>query len=418
MRNARDILASDRLQRLEHWRLAAERLADLDALASRQAWESLEHYVGVALRQTLAGSVQRLRTAIDALGQRIQTARATPQAVPQEAFLEIRRAYLRTEATLDFFADALATRAHPRTAALLRACDHIATRSMAEALAPLGREAPATLTYLDKGLGASILKAGLRLFDPRSENPVAAIKIVRHNLVRPTSLLHEAGHHVFHMLGWTEPLAQALRDTLRPVSQDAGELWASWASEVSADAFAFVHSGYAQLVPMRDVVDGSDEEVFRILPGDPHPPPWLRVLLAVEMCRRAFGRGPWDALEAAWIAEHPLERAPAESRALFDGSRRALPDLVETIVYRGYPAFAGGSLARLLDPQRVAPGALERLGTLLGAQALKPYVAWNEAIRILALTGYRAGADPSRARQAAAQQEQFMFALGGLRSAA
>jgi hypothetical protein len=418
MRDAREILFSDRLQRLEHWRAAAERLADLDALASREAWRSLEHYAGVALRQTLAGSVGRLRAAIDALVLRVLVARAEPRAVPQSAFTEVRRAYLRTEATLDFFADALATRAHPETAALLRACDHIATRSMAEALAPLGREAPATLTYLDKGLGASILKAGLRLYDPRSENPVAAIKVVRHNLVRPTSLLHEAGHHVFHMLGWVAPLAEAMRAAVEPVSRDAGELWASWASEVAADAFAFVHSGFAQLLPMRDVVDGSDEDVFRVLPGDPHPPPWLRVLLGVEMCRRAFGRGPWDAVEIAWLTEHPLERAPEGTRLLYEGSRGALPALVEVILYRGYPAFAGRPLAGLLDPQRVSPGALAELEAVLGRRAMKPYVAWNEAIRILALTGYRAGVDPSRARQAAAQQEQFMYALGGLRSAA
>jgi len=418
MPGASEILVSDRLQRLEHWREAAERLADLDALASRAAWESLEHYVGIALRQTLASSVQRLRTLIDALGQRIRTFQADPAAVPLEAFTEVRQAYLRTEATLDFFSDALATRAHPRTAALLRACDHLATRSMAEALAPLGREAPATLTYLDKGLGASILKAGLRLYDPQSENPVAAIKIVRHNLVRPTSLLHEAGHHVFHMLRWNEALARALRATLAPVSDDTAELWASWASEVAADAFAFVHSGFAQLAPMRDVVDGSDDDVFRIFPGDPHPPPWLRVLLGVEMCRRAYGRGPWDALEVAWLAEHPLERAPEGAHDLFERSRCALPDLVEVMLYRDYPAFGGGSLARLLDPQRVSPRALAQLESLLGGRTFKPYVAWNEAIRILALTGYRAAADPPRAREAAARQEQFMFALGGLQRAA
>src|SRR6185436_1108358 len=75
----------------------------------------------------------------------------------QAQLVAVRQAYLRAETTVDFYSDALSTRASPRLGALLRACDHIATRSMAEALTPMGREVPAALTYIDKGLGASIL---------------------------------------------------------------------------------------------------------------------------------------------------------------------------------------------------------------------------------------------------------------------
>ena len=53
------------------------------------------------------------------------------------------------------------------TAALLRACDTLAYRSMAQILDQIGQPTPAVLTYIDKGLGASILKAGLRLWDAR-----------------------------------------------------------------------------------------------------------------------------------------------------------------------------------------------------------------------------------------------------------
>jgi len=41
----------------------------------------------------------------------------------------LRRAYLRTETTLDFFADAIATRANPRIGALLRAADSLARQN-------------------------------------------------------------------------------------------------------------------------------------------------------------------------------------------------------------------------------------------------------------------------------------------------
>ena len=46
---------------------------------------------------------------------------------------------------------------------------HSATKSMAPLLQPMGKSVPPVLTYIDKGLGASILKAGLRLWDGQTE---------------------------------------------------------------------------------------------------------------------------------------------------------------------------------------------------------------------------------------------------------
>jgi hypothetical protein len=42
-----------------------------------------------------------------------------------------------------------------------------------------------------------------------AENLVAAIKGTRHNLLRPSSVIHEAGHQLTHMLGWTDQLTRA-----------------------------------------------------------------------------------------------------------------------------------------------------------------------------------------------------------------
>lgn len=417
MQTVGEVIRDERTRQLEHWRLAAERLGDLEALAPAASWSALEHYVGIALRDALAGAVRRLRAQVEALSQRLRAGAGDGPAL-RDDLLHVRQAFLRTETTLDFFADALATRANPRTSALLRACDHLATRSLAEVLTPLGRQVPPVLTYLDRGLGASILKAGTRMYDPGTENPVAAIKVVRHNLLRPTSLIHEAGHQVAHLLDWNRPLADALREAAHRFSPAVAPLWASWASEIGADAFAFAHTGFAALAAMRDVVDGPSDDVFRILPGDPHPPGWLRVLLGAQMCRSAFGVGPWDPLQTAWLGEHPLERCPPEARPLFDLSARAMPGIVDAILYRPFASFGNRPLTALIDPRRVSPGALVRLELELGGAAFKPYSVWNEALRILALTGYRAGLDPRRSSAAIADQERFMFVLGGQQQAA
>jgi hypothetical protein len=413
-----DDLRRESGRQLEHWRLAAVRLGDLNAVAPVSAWQGLEHYLGLSLRQTLREIVGRLIRMADDIARRLTAARTLDEMAQARAvLLAFRRAYSKAETSIDFFADALATRAAPELGALLRACDHIATRSMAEALTPLGRQVPAALTYLDAGLGASVLKAGLRLWDGTSENPVAAIKVTRHNLFRPTSIIHEAGHQVTHMLGWNDQLKAAL--LAAGGDRRVNESYATWSSEIAADAFAFVHTGYASVAALHDVIDGPDDAVFQYLPTDPHPISYLRLLLAVEWCRLSYGPGPWDRMAATWTSHHPLERAPEELRDFLGACVAALPRMAGVVVRQRYRAFAGQSLTAVIDPHRVSPAALEHLEQSLGAAAqTSAYWIWNESIRLLALTGYRAAEGAMELRHAATRQEQWMLRLGGLRQAA
>lgn len=413
-----DDLRRETGRQLEHWRLAAVRLGNLDAVAPASAWRGLEHYLGVSLRQTLREIVARLiRTADDIARQLAQATSADAVASARTALLGFRRAYTRAETSVDFFEDALSTRAAPEIGALLRACDHIATRSMAEALTPLGRQVPAALTYLDAGLGASVLKAGLRLWDGTSENPVAAIKVTRHNLLRPTSIIHEAGHQVAHMLGWNDQLQSTL--VASASDRRAGESYASWASEIAADAFAFVHTGYASVAALHDVIDGPDDSVFQYLPTDPHPISYLRLLLTVEWCRLSYGEGPWDGMAATWRADHPLERAPHGLREFVGECVAALPQMAAAVLHGRYRAFGGQAITSVVDPRRVSPAALADLERSLGGAAqTSPYWLWNESIRLLALNGYRAAEGAVGLREAAMRQEQWMRRLGGLRQAA
>jgi len=413
-------LTRELARELAHWRLAAARLGELEAVAPIAAWQRLEHYLGVSLQLTIRTAVGRLERQAEQLHSRLKDARTEEEgARVTAALLEFRRAYGRVETLVDFYADALATRAAPKLGALLRACDHIATRGMAEILAPLGRQVPAALTYLDSGMGASILKAGLRLWDGSSDNPVSAIKVVRHNLLRCTSVLHEAGHQVAHMLGWNGDLAAMLRERLATHSRELGELYASWASEIAADAFAFAHTGYASVAALHDVIDGPDAVVFQILPGDPHPVSDVRLMLGVELCRQAYGAGPWDALAAAWRLRHPVANAPAAVRGLFEASPTVLPEVAATLLRARFRAFGNASLTALVNPARVSPRELLQLERQAGAAAYaSPYWMWNESIRLLALTGYRATEGAAALRAATAQQEQWMLRLGALRQAA
>lgn len=399
--------------------MATSRLR-LDDLASPEAWGRLERYLGISLRKHLTGVIDRLQADAEAMSAMQRFAR-TPAALAevQRKLLAFRQQYLRAETTLDFFADAVNRRTNVRFAALLKACDTLAYRSMAQLLDQIGKPTPVALTYVGDGLGASILKAGLRLWDGGEVSPVAAIKIVRHNLLRPTALVHEAGHQVAHIAGWNEELASTLLSGLAPVSSELAEVWASWSSEIAADAFAFVHTGFASVVALHDVVAGDLATVCRYTLGDPHPISYLRVLLGVETCRYFYGPGEWDSLELAWKELHPITHIPAVTRSLLEDSIPALKLIVRLTLDTPMRSFKGRPLRALIQPERVSPTALNELGNRIGSALFtSAHWLWTEPLRIVALTGLQLASRPKNLKDILQLQEQSMLRLGGALQAA
>ena len=406
-------------RQVAHWSMAASRLV-LDDLAAPEAWSRLEQYLGVSLRRHLQGVIDRVRRQADVLGTLNRAAQTPGELVElRRRLLAFRRQYLRAETTLDYFADAIATRTSAQSAALLRACDSLAYRSMAQILDQIGQPTPSVLTYVDKGLGASILKAGLRLWDAGDVSPVAAVKITRHNLLRPTAVIHEAGHQVAHVARWNGELAAALSQALTPTSEELAAVWAGWASEIAADAVAFVHTGFASVAALHDVLAGETAAVFRHVPGDPHPICYLRVLLGVETCRYFHGPGPWDGVARSWMALHAPRHAPAETRQVLEESMPALTTVVRITFDTPMQAFRGASLRSLVRPERVSPEALNEMEARIGpALFTSSHWLWTESLRILALTGLQLATRPQASQEILTRQQQAMLMLGGALQAA
>jgi hypothetical protein len=413
-----DVLAAQLRAELRHWRLAARELADLDMVAASQAWAGLESYLGIGVRGALAGSASAVVSRADQLeAQMSGTVTGDDLTRMRDRVLALRQAYLRAETVVDFFGDAVATRTSLRLAALLRGLDLLAVDAMDRVLGPLGIPVPPVLVYLDKGLGASILKSGLRLWDA-TLSPAAAIKITRHNLLRPTSLLHECGHQVAHLTNWTDELGAALYATLLPASPIAAEVWRGWASEVAADVVAFVLTGYAPVPALADVVDGTTDAVYRVLPGDPHPMGLLRVVFNAALCRAWYGAGPWDELARTWLHRHPLQAATTESALVTRASLPLLPAIVEVCTRRPMLAFGGRPLSALVDPRRVAPAELRRLADGAGAALYtSSYLQRLEPMRVLAWSVLRSQ-HPNDDGSATRDLEAWLRRLGGDRMAA
>ncbi|HST64027.1 MAG TPA: hypothetical protein VLM05_02465 [Mycobacteriales bacterium] len=404
---------------LDHWSAAVRALADLDAVAPPAAWSQLESYLGRSVRTSLAGTATRLARQADRVGLALAAAEDAADLLRvRRELLALRRRYVQVETVVEFFADAVATRADSRLGAALRGLDALAVDSMERVLRPLGIDVPPVLTYLDKGLGASILRSGARLWDA-SLSPVAAIKVTHHNLWQPTSLVHETGHQVAHLTGWDAELATALHDALRPVAPLAARWWRSWAGEVAADVYAFALLGFAPLPALATVVDGSTPEVFRMFAGDPHPFGWIRVQFNAALCRSWFGAGPWDRIARVWARRHPAGAGDPEAVEVATQTMRHLGVLADVCTRTPMRAFGGRPLAALADPRLVSPTALTALARSAGpALYTSSYLRRLESMRILAWIVLDAGTSGPRPVPAQPLAEAWLRRMGGERAEA
>jgi hypothetical protein len=399
----RDIaaLAADLQRQLAHWLAAARTFRDAEEFAALEAWVSVERETGVPLRAHMHEVVETLIKLGEEAATTLRQAGLDPARLPAAAaaVMKFRRRYVQVDTTLDFLGDAVNTRTSGALRATLGMLDELAVASMTPSLTRAGKPIPRVLVYQDKGTGASILRAGVRLWAPGAIMPVAAIKIVRHNLYRPTSLFHETGHQVAYLTGWTESLRDELVRLLADDKQLA-EMWAPWASEIVADVFAFLHTGFASVAALYDVVcDASG--ILRWPIGDPHPVGWLRTALGCAMADVCFGKdGPWGALLSAMDTHFPLSAADPSVRPLFERSRQRMAAIARTCIDAPVPALGGKAMTAIHDPARVSPAALAELERSAGpALWTSPHWRRAEGIRILALAGLREAEDPAKSTQ-------------------
>jgi hypothetical protein len=394
------LVAADLERQTAHWVAAARMFRDAEEFASAEAWRSVEQAVGLPLRKQLGSTVEELLRLGATATELVARARRDGESLRQAAGAVqlFRRRYTQVEVTLDFFGDAVNSRTSAPLRVALGSLDRLAVESMSAPLVQANAQVPPVLTYLDKGMGASILRVGIRLWAPGASNPVAAIKIVRHNLYRPTSLFHETGHQVAHLTGWTESMRGAIERTLAD-DRELRAMWAPWTSEIAADVFAFLHTGYASVAALYDVV-GDARTILRWPIGDPHPIGWLRTLLGCAFARREFGTpGPWDALEQAMVTSHPPTSADSTLAPLLDRSRARLPQIAAACLEAPVPALGGRPMTSVLDPARVSPAALAELERSAGAALwTSPHWRQIEGIRLVALAGLREAERPETAR--------------------
>jgi hypothetical protein len=231
---------------------------------------------------------------------------------------------------------------------------------------------PPVVCYLDRGPGAAIRRARTRL-PGGGDNPVAVIRVPRERMVGSgvaSSLIHETGHQGAALLDLVNPLRAALqlRQHNDPERAEEWRMWERWISEIVADFWSLLRVGIVATLGLLAVVSLPKVFVFRLNGDDPHPIPWIRVLLSCAMGRAVYPHPQWDRLEQAWLQFYPPSGLEPEVSAMLDRLRACMPDFVELLVRHRPRALNGPTLAQGLGMAQRQP-----------AQLLHAFRSWERA---------------------------------------
>jgi hypothetical protein len=201
------------------------------------------------------------------------------------------------------------------------------------------------------GFSPATYRRGLRLARlGRLPNPFPLIELPYHRLVNPWTLgavLHEVSHNLQNDLGLDRVVPRAIGRRLLAAGQppSVAAVWVRWNREAFADMSGLLLGGPAVVASLMDVVGRSRESTLRYSPSGPHPTPYLRTLLSVELLRRMGFAEQADRYRRAWHRLYPDPRGGGLPPELIRSFPTVSRVVVDTVCYQPYETLGGRSLA-------------------------------------------------------------------------
>lgn len=248
---------------------------------------------------------------------------------------------------LDIFADVLSQRAEYDVGVWTAGLDVLAEDGL-RVLQNL-QDTPSLIVYLDRGHGAAIRRARTRL--PGGDlNPVGVIQIPRERMVGSgiaSSLIHEVGHQAAELLDMVATLKQRLSEKrIRHTEAIAWKYFERWISEIVADVWAVGHLGITGTMGLMGVVTLPRYFQFRIDLRDPHPAPYVRVLLSCAFGKKLYPHPQWDKLCELWKVFYPTRGLRREMIDILNSIENEIPAFVDLVLHHSTKEMKG---KRLMD---------------------------------------------------------------------
>lgn len=337
------------------------------AAAPSRAHVQAVNEVFAALRKDLLGRAKKV-------ARQVRTATHLDRMLAdKDAAHEVVRAI---ERVWDFYFELFGQR-QSRFAPWLLACDRIALDCYQVAFLNTGVAkpipAPAPFCYLRTGFAPATFRRAIPLRAlGQLLNPFPLVQLPYHRLVNPWTLgavLHETGHNLQNDLG----LARAVPSTVATTLTGAGlpnsvaATWTRWNRESFADLVGLLLGGPKIVGSLFDVIARGPGSAFGYVPNKPHPTPYLRGLLNLELLRRMGFPNEADRYAALWRRLYPAPAGQGIPDALLTSAPRAIPLFVDAVCYRPFAELGGRTLAEVLPfgekEERIVRQAGERLAT-------------------------------------------------------
>ncbi|WP_127127375.1 hypothetical protein [Georgenia sp. SYP-B2076] len=328
-----------------------------------QAHRAIERFLfdgRMALRREVVGFLGWLHGA----------GRGAPPEEQQRRFVVIRLRFNDVLSQLDMFAEVLTQRSEQTTGVWLSGLDHLAADAL-RMPAP-HPQLPPQICYLARGSGAAIRRARTRLPGGRL-SPVAIIRVPRERMVGhgvASSLVHEVGHQAAALLGLVESLRAEIR------ARGDGGAWETWhrtVSECVADFWAVGKLGISATLGLMAVVSLPRYFVFRPSGEDPHPTPYLRVLLSAAVGDVLYPHPQWRRMAETWRAFYPTGGLPADHARAVAELEPTVPAMARLLAGHRPPSLGGRALAEIMPLRRRRP-----------EQLLAMHAAWRDDLGIVA----------------------------------
>lgn len=259
----------------------------------------------------------------------------------------------------------------------LLSTDRIALDCYQSAFLGLGKAksvpTPPPFTYMRTGFSPSTITRRIRMRRLGGQmNPFPLIQLPYHRLVNPWTLgavLHEVSHNLQNDLGLATPIPRAIGKRLldEGLGRSVAGTWMRWNRELFADLSGLLLGGPAVVGSLMDVVGRSVESTLMYVPDKPHPTPYLRTLLSIELLRRMGFEAEAAVYRRLWMKIYPDPRAGTIPKALIDTFPDACRLVVDTVCFRPFETLGNKSLSQVIRFERKEQTMIEEAARRLAA---------------------------------------------------
>jgi hypothetical protein len=259
----------------------------------------------------------------------------------------------------------------------LLAADRIALNCYQAAFTRLGTArsvpAPPPFSYMRTGFSPATFRRQIPLRRlGRQLNPFPLIQLPYHRIVNPWTLgaiLHEVSHNLHNDLGLQRVVPERIEARLRQAGMGGlvAATWRRWNRELFADVCGLLLGGPAVVGSLFDVIGRSPRTVLTFDPRGPHPTPYLRAFISIELLRRMGFAEEAAAYRRLWTRLYPSAAGSTIPRALLDSFPEANALVVDAVCYRPFAALGDKRLSEVLPFQRKEQQMIEETAGRLAA---------------------------------------------------